>query len=124
MREPERLLDSLKARLPAQRIEERVPFSAREIRIPGAHRSVKAIERAAVSPTVRRYRRPRQPVTEDGSDLGLARDPRRDRPVWTLANMSEEERAPHELAVYPDWLAFARIRSWRRGRRSVENTTC
>jgi hypothetical protein len=29
------------------------------------------------------------------------REYRRDRPVWMLLSMSEEEREPHEQAVYP-----------------------
>ena len=44
-------------------------------------------------------------------------------PVWILASVSEEERAPHESVLYPFSIALARIRFWRDVRRSVENAT-
>jgi hypothetical protein len=49
------------------------------------------------------------------------RDPRRDRPVRTLASIREPKRAPHESSLYPLSIAFARGRFWRDGRKSVEN---
>jgi hypothetical protein len=38
---------------------------------------------------------------DDQRDIGRTRDPRRDRPVWTSASMSEDDREPHESAIYP-----------------------
>jgi hypothetical protein len=43
----------------------------------------------------------------------IPNDPRRDRPVWMLASMSEGERASHESRIYPFLLASARTRFWR-----------
>jgi hypothetical protein len=61
-----------------------------------------------------------QVIESGGADGTRTRDPRRDRPVPVLANMSEEERAPHESRIYLFSLAFAHARFWRDIRRTLE----
>jgi hypothetical protein len=51
---------------------------------------------ALEQPSVERYRT--RMADADGT---RTRAPRRDRPVWRLASMSEEERVPHESGIYP-----------------------
>src|SRR6266446_9190459 len=71
VRKLQRSLDRLEARLVAQRIEERVNFRVREIRVPVPHRRLEPVERAGrIAPLSVDVGVPfRQPISSNGPNL-------------------------------------------------------